>query len=673
MKLKNINAFEKHVDKAVIAVAVLFMLFVVWAYVVSDRFPAAQTIDDEVLSIAERLEERLNDPAPEELTGFQVPEYADQFVATINEPLTPVSPVEDIDANRLALPALAGFGVMIDDVQGPTGQPRYRPLDIQAPVELAVRSELVTLDPTQEQAVLEAVGGQAPYDTPLVSVAARLDMQSIVDQLQRRPADLNVNPVPEQWLRETFTILDVQIERRHQLADGSWSQPTLIDPMPGRATFRGQFDEVTRQNAMSYINAIRERQGGIIRPEGYLLMNNVWQPPMLTDPVADTEEGEAAVDPDNPNAQRIRQLQMRQRQISTRLDQLQRRQPSPAVTREIAERQQELAVIRRQLQQLGADVPAPQQPRRVPGGFDQPDPRMMMEERFGPDMVGGPDGMGERRGPAALTGTPLSQDMLDVWTSDLTVEPGRTYQYRLRIITTNPLYGRPLPESQEDLREQFTLAGEWSPWSDPVETHQLRYFWAVSGSEDVGYAKVQLWRFHDGIWKMAEDNVHPGDPIGSPSTPWQPLAGELPAGVAPDGPVNPNNLPPAVPTGPIDFSTGLVVVDIDFAHKLREEVGGIGLNRDTTRLIFTDDGDALRDRLVIADREMLDPMKEKLLGAGAYMTEAEKRRARQEAYQERLRRQREEAEGRQDNRPERDPGMEGPPPGFDEYQEPFGR
>jgi len=153
MKLKNINAFEKHVDKAVIAVAVLFMLFVVWAYVVSDRFPAAQTIDDEVLSIAERLEERLNDPAPEELTGFQVPEYADQFVATINEPLTPVSPVKDIDANRLALPALAGFGVMIDDVQGPTGQPRYRPLDIQAPVELAVRSELVTLDPTQEQAV----------------------------------------------------------------------------------------------------------------------------------------------------------------------------------------------------------------------------------------------------------------------------------------------------------------------------------------------------------------------------------------------------------------------------------------------------------------------------------------------------------------------------------------
>jgi len=245
MRLKNINPLEKNIDKAVLGLAVLFLLFVAWMYLVVDRFPAADSIHDELAQTAQRVQERQDDPAPAILRNFQVPEYANRFRVAINEPLTPASPIENIGPTLLATPVITGFGLALTgDFDLHDGQPRYRQLDVPAPSEIAARSDLVTLDPTQDPRVLEAIGGQPPYDMPVASIAARLDVAQIVEQLQRQPGDLNVNPIPPDWVRETFAVLDVEVQRRHRRADGAWSDPVVIEPMPGRASYRGRFDEI---------------------------------------------------------------------------------------------------------------------------------------------------------------------------------------------------------------------------------------------------------------------------------------------------------------------------------------------------------------------------------------------------------------------------------------------
>jgi hypothetical protein len=531
MKLKNINPFEMHVEKIAFAIVGLFLLYVAWAYILSDRFPGVDSIEKDVLSIAKRVEGKLDDPAPEVLTTFQVPEYAEEFTAEVNQPLTPLSPVDGVGSSQLAVAVVSSFGIDLEaDFDPPDGQPEYRPLKVPAPVEVAVRSELVTLDPTEEPEIIQAIGGRPPYDKAVASIAARLDIAAMLEQIQPQAGELAVTPlaIPDAWMREAFVVLDVQVERREQLTDGAWSQPTLLPPMPGRLTFRGQLGQVTRQNAMQYIDAVRQQQSRLVQPQGYLLKNAVWNPPSLIEPVDETpgEEAEPG-DVPNPSTEQIRRLEARVRQLQTQVTRLSRqREQMQQAGRDTSRIDTRIASFSTDIRTLEGQILQLQQGRAF-------EPDMLPDERFrdepGIRPVPGRGGI-VAPGVESFTGSLLSQATLDVWSQDLTAEPGKTYQYRVCIVTTNPLFGRALPESQQQLRDQFALLGEWSAWSDSVETHQMQYFWVMGGAEGRGSLELELWRFHDGIWKSAEVNVSPGDPIGLPNLPWKLLAGRDPTG-----------------------------------------------------------------------------------------------------------------------------------------------
>lgn len=640
MKLKNINPFELHVEKIALAIVGLFLLYVVWAYILSDRFPGADSIEKDVLSIAKRVEDKLDDPAPEVLTKFQVPEYAEEFIADVNQPLTPASPVDGVGSSQLAVAVVSSFGIDLEGDIGPTeGQPEYRPLKVPAPVEVAARSELVTLDPTEEPEIIQAIGGRPPYDKAVASIAARFDVASMLEQIQPQAGDMNVTPlpIPDAWMREAFVVLDVQVERREQLADGTWSQPTLLPPMPGRLTFRGQLGQVTRQNAMQYIDAVRQQQSKVVQPQGYLLKNAVWNPPSLSEPENQTSDGEAEPgDVNNQTAEQIRRLEARIRQLQTQVTRLTRqRQQMQQAGRDTSRIDTQIASSSTDIRTLEAQIRQLQQGRTAEPDM-LPDPRFQDEPGIRRP-VPGRNGM-VAPGVESFTGSLLSQATLDVWSQDLTAEPGKTYQYRVRIVTTNPLFGRALPESQQQLRDQFALLGEWSAWSDSVETHQMRYFWVVGGAEGRGSLELELWRFHDGIWKSAEVNVSPGDPIGLPNTPWKLLAGEIAPAIGNLGNVPP--LPAVDPTaGPIDFSTGLYVVDVRFDHMKLRRFGGVADR--TYQLVYTENGKKLMTKFR-ANRDAVEKAKTRLLGEGAFMTAAERLQKQREAYAERQRRRAEQ-------------------------------
>ena len=132
----------------------------------------------------------------------------------------------------------------------------------------------------------------------------------------------------------------------------------------------------------------------------------------------------------------------------------------------------------------------------------------------------------------------LEADLIQVWAHDLSVEPGRTYRYRLAVNVYNPFFGRKrsLVESQEALAELFTLSSAVSEWSTPIRIHPpLRVFITQAsvnsgGPLRLGRAKAEVYRFYDGRQWRATFNVPPstGGPTRSAASPAE-SPDELPA------------------------------------------------------------------------------------------------------------------------------------------------
>ena len=98
----------------------------------------------------------------------------------------------------------------------------------------------------------------------------------------------------------------------------------------------------------------------------------------------------------------------------------------------------------------------------------------------------------------------------------MTVRPDGVYRYRLTVWVYNPLFRQ--DRVQEDLKVRyynvFGLRSEPSAWSDPVRIPaELEYF-IVGGSRKQRTARVEVWRVFNGVPRVMEFVVSPGDPIG---------------------------------------------------------------------------------------------------------------------------------------------------------------
>jgi len=87
-----------------------------------------------------------------------------------------------------------------------------------------------------------------------------------------------------------------------------------------------------------------------------------------------------------------------------------------------------------------------------------------------------------------------------VWASDLSVQPGQTYQYRMRVSIFNPICGQ---EGAEDPKDAWllTLPGEWSEPGPVVSIPPLieYYFVGSYGAK----ANLELQRWIHGQWVIA--------------------------------------------------------------------------------------------------------------------------------------------------------------------------
>lgn len=105
-----------------------------------------------------------------------------------------------------------------------------------------------------------------------------------------------------------------------------------------------------------------------------------------------------------------------------------------------------------------------------------------------------------------------------VWYHDDTAVPGETYRYRLRVNLWNRYLNQPQELANPQMAREAVLRGEWSPPSTPIEpVPDVRFF--VNGAVDGGQAvRLTVARWFGGWWYDQTFQVAIGEPIGGVET-----------------------------------------------------------------------------------------------------------------------------------------------------------
>jgi len=180
-----------------------------------------------------------------------------------------------------------------------------------------------------------------------------------------------------------------------------------------------------------------------------------------------------------------------------------------------------------------------------------------------------------------------------VWFHDDTVEPGKTYRYRMRVKIWNRYVGRRAALRNPEYASQTVLVGDWSLPSDPiVVAPKTHFFVRDQKSVDPPVATLDVFTWFGGRWHRESFDVRVGDTIGDVR---EVRLSELDA----DG--KPRRVP-------IDFSTGAVVLDLqtDVPLFTRKPVGDAGFTyseQKSVALVYLDPADGqVKERINWMDR-----------------------------------------------------------------------
>ena len=137
------------------------------------------------------------------------------------------------------------------------------------------------------------------------------------------------------------------------------------------------------------------------------------------------------------------------------------------------------------------------------------------------------------------------------WAHDDTVEPGKSYRYRIRLGVFNPIAGtNKFNEQDEDLKNQIVLWSEFSEVKEIVKVPGTLYFFPRDVQDAAGIVTVHVARYKLGHWYIKDFAVKPGEDIGK-------VAEFEPAGEK-TRPLMPLLSVPET----IDYTTGAVLVDV---------------------------------------------------------------------------------------------------------------
>lgn len=536
MKLKGINPIEQHVDKVVLGgaaaalLAVIALQFTTQPNLVQpdpkgDKIPPERAFEP-AEQAANRLLGQLQ--APPQLPEVPALTLVEGFERNTGRPL-----IESPVAVALGVPPRIGGGAIAPVTDG-----RFAALQIPAPASPVAAVFEGALDPATvlqypELKQRELVPQQQPYDKASVSVEATYSGAALRAALEADPdgPDGELRPIPMAWWRDGVEILAVQLERSSLTTDGTWSEPVLVEAMPGRLNLLAELaaaPRVTIGMLRSMIDQARAYALDVQRPDFYpYLVGEAWIPPSDAIRRQELEERQAKIDRIN---EQLAELDAQIASLQGEVDRAPER------------------IVREPVDTdtgggggggKGAGGGGGREPSRQPAG-DRPKPQQtkaqltrqleqVRRERDNRARELAALGVAPANDPGATTTSPTTRPLgpatlvdageIKVWSHDITAQRGMTYRYRLRVVLNNPYYGNALslPEDQKPLAEQPTIASGWTDWSSPVaiDPPQAFFVTAAAVADEFGgtRASASVYEFYYGYWRAGNASLSPGDPV----------------------------------------------------------------------------------------------------------------------------------------------------------------
>jgi len=551
-KKKNIQAvLEAHLDKIILGLIGLIGLYLLWAFVISNPYGATVQgrkvgpgqIDQFNRQQARMLEESLDRPA--EPIAYDL-----RISAEFEDILRTSLPQLAID---LSIP-YPGIGEQVFD------DDRVYPIpDVAPPTDVRVAWVRGAVHkPTEE------VGPDTPYevvqtelgDLDFVTVSARIDVQTLYRNFQQAFMGPRLNAA---WREPAFAkpvFARVELQRRRQLDDGTWSQWTTL-PRPRTDAFRKLIEqtpltteEMEFGGVMMWLKQYEEPrvQVSLLQPPAYdfASLQTAWLPPRYLD------EAQTILKRQEEELRR----QAREERLRARTDRedLGGGRQTPRDTRTPTRPQPQRG------RETIPDILSPTQQTRAAA---------QRRERTLDDIIRDM----ERERLTEQTRLDSVREPLLVWAHDDTAEPGRTYQYRIRLGVFNPIAGRDwFRQDQQQYKNQVVL---WSGFSEPTQTiavpKMMHLFPLEVFAREDNRVKVDVARYYLGQWHTQEFEVFPGQIIGKkveytpPTSPTSPTARTPMMDMMPmdfmmegrGGGVAGDSQPQTV-----DFATGYLFVDI---------------------------------------------------------------------------------------------------------------
>lgn len=590
---KVLNILEQHVQWIVLGVAALYMLYMAWAYVINPPVTvtvAGETVtpgevDRKVLEKAEQLENRMKGGA--KVTLPQAPDPLVQLRTALEG-----SPKID------GIPAFAWTG--------PTGKleaPGTR-VNQDGTTRVVANEERVESLPTPPIAVdiqprrgrstllIPDPAGKIDQANPQLGPVTSMDKDWVTVRFTVPRKELGeafeASKVPQIFMKTLF--VRAELVREELQPDGSWANATVIPPtkMSKMPPFPAANDLKAEGDYNEYARA---NQLDIMQPVFYSVgKGDRWGVPGMED----KERNDPAV--------------------STSFDPNQYVDAKSDLSKLTKEQKDQVLDLRRKLkaEEERAKREAGRQPRqprggpsdggegggprggRGPGGAGGPPPSdrptPMRQEGNSPIFIpgqqpfpagSGGEGVFQPQQPAVNISAefPIPNGEFDPrdttlkdftgWVHDDTVQPGKTYRYRVRYKIKNPIYQTVNVAKEAAMSKQFALTSGESEWTSAVTVPALTNFFLAAGfdAETSKSVKFEVYKFQDGTLHSQTFTVYPGDMVGRPDK-------------------------------SIDFVTGWTVVDV------RKDLRG-----GESYVLLTDSTGRLEQRAYKADRDSAENKK----------------------------------------------------------------
>jgi hypothetical protein len=545
--------FEENVEKIFLVIVGLVCVWLLITRVIfspnevayGDGKYSPGSVDDQVYDEAVLLRDKINTP-PTDPEPYQ--SKLSEFVALLD------SSISNIDVNLWPQVPYAVDGVISGTGGGQYRLPRIGEVNDVAVEHIRAVAYVPTVAVTPESPYDKAP--HEPNDIDLVTVEAKFDIEGLYERFGHSFVD----DVAEQWADPCLAkpiFAAVQLQRQELLEDGSWGDWQVVPR--SKIDHYGKLFEIGEDASGLPAGRLKvwklqfddpQLQIDLLQPEAYQIASakEEWYPPLIHRKFLDMQRRE---DSEERRKEREEELKSSESTDSRRARRTPTRSGSTTAGRaggglysggrggtdvyggvgggDTARRRRSgTGSSRRRSTNDGLGIGLGSTDRRSRGSRSTRGTTDIggYEDYMMPGLPG--DRL-TRRGPSMndvydefdkirLTWrTPLEKmrEPLVFWAHDDTVEPRKSYRYRIRLGVLNPVAGtNQLSEQDISRKNEIVLWSEFSDITEPVEIPGMLLFFAKHIREAAKVVTVQVSKYVMGYWRSEDFTVSQGEVIG---------------------------------------------------------------------------------------------------------------------------------------------------------------